>query len=95
MPSRTGSYSRWQAGGRQVSDEILVSHVYPKSLHKLKLFYYPLCFTKMCYRYSYIDGFRVVFLDEIYCKVVFLKYEISKCVVFLTDPYYLTISMVK
>ena len=59
------------AGGRQVSDKILVYHVYQKRLRKLKLFYYPLCFTKARYRYSYIDGFRVIYLGEIYCKVVF------------------------
>ena len=59
------------AGGRQVSDEILLNHVYQKSLRKLELFYYPVCFTKARYRYSYIDKFRVVFLGEIYCKVVF------------------------
>ena len=56
IPSRTGSYGRCQ-----VSTKILVNHVYQKSLHKLKLFYYMLCFTKARYRYSYIDGLRVVF----------------------------------
>ena len=65
MPSGTGSYSR------QVSEEILVNQVYQKSLRKLELFYYPLCLTKAPYRYSYSDGFRVVFLSEIYCKAVF------------------------
>ena len=74
-------------GGKQVSDKILVNHVYQKSLHKFELFYYPLCFTKARYHYSYMDGFKVVFSGETYCK--------EKCVVFLTDPYYLTISMVK
>ena len=59
------------AGVSQVSDEILVNDVYQKSLHKLELFYYPLCFTKARYCYSYIDGFRVVFSGEVYCKVVF------------------------
>ena len=73
LSSDTGSYSRCQ-----VSDEILVNHMYQKSLCKLELFYYPLCFTKVHYRYSCIDGFRVVFSDEIYCKVVFLMYKISK-----------------
>ena len=44
-------------------------HMYQKSLRKFELFYYPLCFTRAHYHYSYMDGFRVVFLGEIYCKV--------------------------
>ena len=47
---------------------------------KLKLFYYPLCFIKARYRYSYIDRFRVVFSGEIYCKVVFYNAKSQKCV---------------
>ena len=65
-PSGTGSYSRWQ-----VSDKILVSHVYLKSLLSLKIFYFPLCFTEAHYHYSYIEGLRVGFSNKILCKVVF------------------------
>ena len=53
-----------------------------------------LCFTKVRYRYSYIDGLRVIFSGEIYCKVVFKVRNLKMCDI-LTDPYYLTISMVK
>ena len=52
------------------------SHV-SKSLRKL-LFYYPLCFTKVRYRYSYIDGFRVVFRVKSTVRLFFFKCEISK-----------------
>ena len=64
MPSGIESYGRWQAGIRLNFGESHVSK-------KLELFYYPLCFTKARYHYSYMDGFRVVFSGEIYCKVVF------------------------
>ena len=59
------------AGGRQVSDEILVNHMYKKSLRKLELFYHVLCFTKARYHYSYVDGFRVVFWVKSTVKLFF------------------------
>ena len=89
MPSRTGSYGRCQ-----VSDEILVNHLYQKNLRKLKLFYYPPCFTEARYRYSYIDGVWVVFWVKSIVRL-FFKVQNLKNVVFLTIPYYLAISMVK
>ena len=75
------------AGGSQVSEEIFVNHVHQKSSS-----YSTICFVLLR---RAMDGFRVGFLDEIYCKVVFQSAKSQKCVVFLTDPYYLIISMVK
>ena len=63
---RTVSYGKFQ-----VSDKILENHMFQKSLRKFELFYLALCFTKAHYHYSYIEGYRVVFWDEIYSKVVF------------------------
>ena len=72
------------AGVRRNFDESRVT----QSLHKFKLFYSPLCFTKARYCYSYIDGFRWFF--RVKCTVRSL-FKVQN----LTDPYYLTISMVK
>ena len=73
-------------------------------------FWEVMCIKKACYRSNY-STFRFVlprrtittailkdsgcFSNEVYCKVVFQSTKCEKCVVFLTDPYYLTISMVK
>ena len=45
---------------------------------------------------GFLDGRKSILVSSvIHCKAVFLKCEIKKCAQFLTDPFYLTIIMVK
>ena len=55
----------------QMSDDILVSHMYLKTLLLLKLFYFPLRFTEKLHLYSNIEEMRVGFSNQIHYKVVF------------------------
>ena len=52
----------------QMTDEILVGHVYLKSLLLLKLFYFP---PKVRYHYSYSMGLRAGFLMKSTIRLFF------------------------
>ena len=57
-------------GGRSQADKILVNHLFLKNLAVDQTFYLLLQVAKAEHHYSYSNGFEVVYLGVICCKVV-------------------------